>query len=152
MLDIAEDYKDTPLFWSKDVYLIQAFVNNGYRSSDLKFLNSVHKYIRAVSLADIAIDDGQLIFNQAFEGQAENRLRENGIKWSRSPSLPPHLFIVLWKLAISKCLMNEHSNISRRYSVGLYLGALLDQDVNRKWTRWKLMLKIDFPEETKTLA
>ena len=48
-MNITEDYKNLPLLRSKDVYLMQAFVDHGYREDDLKQLNFVRKYIRAVS-------------------------------------------------------------------------------------------------------
>ena len=35
-MDITEDYEDLPLLRSKDVYLMQAFVDHGYKEKDLK--------------------------------------------------------------------------------------------------------------------
>ena len=40
-LDITKDYEDLPLILSKEVYLMQAFVNNGYKGEDLKQHNFV---------------------------------------------------------------------------------------------------------------
>ena len=56
-LEITEDYEDLPLLWSKDVYLMKAFVDHGYKEEDLKQLNFVRKYIRTMSLADTTTVD-----------------------------------------------------------------------------------------------
>ena len=53
-LDLSEDYLNLPLFQEIDVNLMQSFVNNGYKSADLKYLNFVQKYISAASLANIS--------------------------------------------------------------------------------------------------
>ena len=67
MLDLSECYPDLPLLQEKDIYLMQAFINNKYKSADLKCLDFVWKYIQAVSLADISTVDGRQISYQAFE-------------------------------------------------------------------------------------
>ena len=41
----------------KNIYFIQAFVDNGFRNSDLKSINFVRKFIQAVTLADIVTTD-----------------------------------------------------------------------------------------------
>lgn len=60
-LDLAKDYEDLPFLQEKDVYLIQDFVDNRYKSSGLKCLNFVQKSIQATSLADIATVDSHQI-------------------------------------------------------------------------------------------
>ena len=73
-LDVSDDYPDLPLLQSKDVYLMQAFVDSGFRGVDLKCLNFVCKYIQATTLADIASVDGHMISHQSFQAQASNGL------------------------------------------------------------------------------
>ena len=60
-LEITKDYEDLPVLRKKDVYFMQAFVNNGFRNADLKSLNFVRKFIQAVTLADIATAGSNLI-------------------------------------------------------------------------------------------
>ena len=60
-LDITEAYDSLPLLRNKDVYLMQAFVDQGFKNSELKALNFVRKFIQAVTLADIATADGKRI-------------------------------------------------------------------------------------------
>ena len=60
-LDVTEDYDDLPLLRNKDVYIMQAFVDKGFKNADLKALNFVQKFIQAVTLADIATTDGHRI-------------------------------------------------------------------------------------------
>ena len=47
-LEVTEDYQDMPILCEKDVYLMEAFVDSGFRNADLKALNFVRKYLQAV--------------------------------------------------------------------------------------------------------
>ena len=60
-LDIMEDYKDVPLLRKKDEYLMMAFVKGDFRNADLKVLNYVRKFLKAITLADISTADGSRI-------------------------------------------------------------------------------------------
>ena len=60
-LDITEDYVDLLLLRDKDIYIMQAFVDKGFKNADLKALNFVRKFIQAVTLADIATIGGHCI-------------------------------------------------------------------------------------------
>ena len=130
-LDIIEDYDNLPLLWSKDVYLLQAFINNGYKGEDLKQLNFFRKYICAVSLADVTTVDKHKVMYQAFEAHSSNGLC-NDIIWPRSPDVLPRSFIIHWKLALAKCFLDHYSNINRRLPLGLDLKAWVDVDVDNK--------------------
>ena len=44
-LDITKDYADLPLLRTKDVHVMQSFVNNSFKNTDLKVLNFVCKFI-----------------------------------------------------------------------------------------------------------
>lgn len=57
-------------------YLMQAFVSNGFKNTDLKSLNFVRKFIQAVTLPDIATTDGNCIFHQSYNTVKSNGLRE----------------------------------------------------------------------------
>ena len=56
-LEITENYDNLPILHKKDVYLMQAFVDGGFRNTELKSLNFVRKSIKNVILADIATAD-----------------------------------------------------------------------------------------------
>ena len=74
-LDITEDYKDVPLLRQKDEYLMMAFVKRGFRNADLKALNYVRKFLKAITLADIVTADGSRISFQSFNIIERNSLR-----------------------------------------------------------------------------
>ena len=99
-------------------FLIQAFVDAGFRGADLKSLNFVQEYIEISSLTDIVTIDGHRTSYQEFEAISSNGLRGN-TKWPKVvPELPP-AFIALWKKAITKSFINFNSGIPRRLNHGL---------------------------------
>ena len=74
---ITKDYEDLPILHMKDVYLMKAFVNGGFRNVELKALNFVRKFIQAVTLADLATADGNRISQQSYDTVESNGLRED---------------------------------------------------------------------------
>ena len=76
-LEITEDYKDLPVLRERDVYLMEVFINGGFRNTDLKSLNFVRKYLKAVTLADIATADGRHISHHSYERLESNDLHKN---------------------------------------------------------------------------
>ena len=74
-LGITEDYKDVPLLRQKDEYLMMAFVKGGFWNADLKVLNYVRKFLKAITLVDIATVDGSKISFQLF-----NIIEGNGLQ------------------------------------------------------------------------
>ena len=83
-LDITKDYDDLPLLCNKDVYIMQTFVNNGFKNADLKALNFVRKFIQAITLADIANTDGRLISRRSYDAVESNGLRRE-LRWPKVP-------------------------------------------------------------------
>ena len=75
-LDFIEDYDDLPLLRNKDVDIMQAFVNKGFKNADLKALNFVRKFIQAVSVTDIATTDGHRISHRSYDAIESNGLRK----------------------------------------------------------------------------
>ena len=138
-LKITKDYKDLPVLQERDVYLMKAFVDGGFRNTDLKSLNFVRKYIQAVTLADIVIADGSRISYQAYEGTESNGLCKDLI-WQKVPTKEqiPTAFVTLWKSALNKCFINHASCIDRRISTSLSLGNWVDQEVGGKWVWWSV--------------
>ena len=74
-LDLCEDYPDLQPLRVNDVFLMQLFVDSGFRGADLKSLNFTRKKLEAITLVDIATVDGCRITQQAFEAIASNGLR-----------------------------------------------------------------------------
>ena len=122
-LKITENYKDLPALRERDVYLMKAFVDSGFRNADLKSLNFIRKYIQVVTLANIAIADGSCISYHVYEGIVSNGLRK-GLNWPKVPTKEQTspAFITLWKSDLNKCFINYASGINRRISTGLSLG------------------------------
>lgn len=73
-LDITKDYVNLPRQHKKDIYIMQSFVDNGFKNNNLKALNFVCKFIKFVTLADIATVDGNCISYQSFEAVESNGL------------------------------------------------------------------------------
>ena len=110
---------------------MQAFVDNGFKNTDLKFLNFVRKFIQTVTLADIATIDGDRFSQRSYEAVEINGLRKE-LYWPKVPDKLPPAFITLWKSALNKCFINQNSTNIRRISTGLCLLNWVDQDVNEK--------------------
>ena len=102
-LDVTEDYLDIPIICEKDAYLIEAFVNGGFRNADLKALNFFQKFLQAVTLSDIATADGHRISHYSYEGLEGNGLRKD-LVWPKVPTKDqmPQSFTTLWKSALNK--------------------------------------------------
>jgi hypothetical protein len=52
-IEIIEDYPQLPLLCQDDQYLMQGFIDAGYRKLDLKILNFMRMSLQAVTVADI---------------------------------------------------------------------------------------------------
>ena len=107
-LDLCEDYPDLHPLRVNDVFLMQSFVDSGFRGADLKSLNFTRKYLEAIILADIATVDGRRITQQAFEAMASNGLRGE-TTFSKAVSMLAPAALVLWKKAITKSFTNPNS-------------------------------------------
>ena len=118
-----------------DVFLVQDFVDAGFRGADLKCLNFVQKYIQAIPLADISSIDGHRISHQAFEALTSSGLSGN-TDWPKAPPVLPATFIALWKKTITKSFLNFNSGISQRMNHGSYLGDWTDPLVHDKLQWW----------------
>ena len=75
-LEITKDYADLQILPKRDVYLMQAFVDSGFKNADTKALNFVRKFIQAVTLANIATTVGSRISNQSYDAIENNGLRK----------------------------------------------------------------------------
>ena len=101
----------------------------------MECLNFVHKYIQAVTLADIATIDGYRIYHLSFEAQASNGLCDN-TDWPKAIPILQAVFIALWQKAIIKLFISSNLGIWYRLHLGLYLGDSIDPKVEDKWVWW----------------
>ena len=117
---------------------MMAFVKGGFRNADLKVLNYVRKFLKAITLADIATADGSRIAIQSYNIVEGNGLRLDIKEWPKTPSKDemPAFFTTLWQSALHKCFINNSSHLPRRITEGKQLGGWLDQDVKKKWDWW----------------
>ena len=136
-LEVTEDYQDMPILCGNNVYLIEAFVDGGFRNANLKALNFFRKYLQAVTLAYIATADDHRISHHSYKGLEGNGLRKD-LVWPKVPTKDQmsQSFITLWKSALNKCFIDQTSGIHQRIESGLTLGNWFDQDVGKKWTWW----------------
>ena len=134
-IEITEDYQEIKKLREYDTYIMEQFVKRGFTGKDLTSLNYVRKYLKVVTLADIATTDGTFISKKAFEGIAGNRLRDT-LGWPRTPEVLPPLFIKLWQEAITRCFLNpyNHENEKLKISNDKRLGGWYDLEIkNKKW-------------------
>ena len=52
-----------------DVLLMQAFINIGYKNSQLGMLNICQKHLQVITLGDITVTDGSIIHPDVKYGQ-----------------------------------------------------------------------------------
>ena len=65
---------------------MMAFVKGGFQNADLKALNFVRKFLKAVTLADIAMADGSRIAIQSYSIIEGNCLRTGIKEWPKTPT------------------------------------------------------------------
>lgn len=85
-IEIIKDYPQIPLLRNGGQYLMQGFIDVGYRHNDLRILSVMRMHIRAIILADIVTADSQSITHQAWILHKEYGFRKH-YNWSRSPPL-----------------------------------------------------------------
>jgi hypothetical protein len=104
----------------------------------------VRKFLKAITLADIATTNGVNISRNAFEARSGNRLCE-GLGWPRVPEVMPQLFIKLWKEAIKLCFLNpyNHTNKKRKIQNSQQLGDWHKLEVKNKTWEWFLCVNED---------
>jgi hypothetical protein len=107
-------------------------------------MNYVRKFLKAITLADIATTNGVYISRNAFEARSGNRLRE-GLGWLRVPAELPQSFIKLWKEAITLYFQNpyNHTNEKRKIQNSQQLGDWHELEVKNKTWEWFLCVNKD---------
>ena len=83
-IKIHEDYSNVTLLREGDQFLMQAFVDNGFRDQELSCLNTMQMAIKAIGLADIVTADGSAISHRADLLKHSNGLHDS-LDWPRPP-------------------------------------------------------------------
>ena len=112
-IEIIEDYPQLPLLRQNDQYIMQGFINAGYRKLDLKILNFMRMSLRAVTVADIASSSGYTINHLSWELKQGNGLREH-YDWPRDPPSFTTSQVKLWKSALTAAFIQPHSISTHR--------------------------------------
>jgi hypothetical protein len=112
-IEIIEDYPQLPLLRQKDQYIMQGFINAGYRKQDLKILNFMQMSIRAGTVADIASATGKTINHLSWDLLQGNSLHEH-YDWPRDPPSFTSSQKKLWKTALTKAFIQPHSTQTHR--------------------------------------
>jgi hypothetical protein len=134
-IEIEEDYQDLKELQEHAVFIMEQFVERGYVEKDLPSLNYVRKFLKAITLADIAMTNGVYISHNAFEAKSGNRLQE-GLGWPWVPEVLTQPFIKLWKEATTLCFLNpyNHTNEKRKIQNSQQLGDWHKLEVkNKTW-------------------
>ena len=139
-LDLCEDYPDLQPLRVNDVFLMQLFVDSGFRGANLKSLNFTRKLLKAIILADIATVDGHRITQQAFEAIVSNGMRGETNFSKAVPVLAPAA-ILLWKKAITKSFINFHSGRYRQMNHKSRLRNWTGPEIHGRWQWWRSPLE-----------
>ena len=81
--------------------------SSAYKHLKLKTLNHIRKFLKAYSLANIAMINGKYISHLAYTVEESNNLRRE--KWPRTPKMMPSM-ITLWQSALKICFLKPYSN------------------------------------------
>ena len=81
VIQITEDLPDPPTLRRDDTFLMPIFVRAGYRGKQLRVLNEVRLFLRALTIADIASADGTWVQHFAYYLTRPSLLRSN-YDWS----------------------------------------------------------------------
>ena len=132
-IEIIEDFPTIPTLRKKDQFLMECFMTSGYSGADLKKLNYVRKYLKAVTLSDISTCDGKKVSHESFLATCSNGLR-NDLDWPRVPSILPRSFITLWQRALCEIFIIPYATANNRTLISP-LGPWTDPSVEAKW-KW----------------
>ena len=134
-LDLRKEYPDLQPLRVNDVYLMQLFVDSGFRGANLKSLNFTRKKLEVITLADIATVDRRRITQQTFQAIAGNGLRGETTFPKAVPTLAPAA-IVLWQKAITKSFINLHSGRDQQMNHRSHLRDWTYPVIHNRWQWW----------------
>jgi hypothetical protein len=104
-----------------DKFLMHTFMLQGYSSKELRLLNQVRNFLRAVTLADITTADGRSLAPGILEGTYLAQ-RMDKYSWPRQPTQLSKAHTELWSAAVQKCFTQAPYTISKlRIPLGNWL-------------------------------
>ncbi|HEY9818173.1 MAG TPA: hypothetical protein V6D20_20565, partial [Candidatus Obscuribacterales bacterium] len=110
-IDIDDPYEPIRLIRDKDQFLMQAFLNNGFRGKTLHQLNECRMYLRAITLADITNAPGDYLLHTALTGKRSSVW--HNYTWPRDP---PHITggqWTTWRNALRTCFSNPYETTTK---------------------------------------
>ena len=121
-LVIHEDFVDPPTLRHQDTYLMNCFIQYGFKGRELRLLNELRMSIQAITVSDIATADGRSIRHSAWLLQSSNGLRSH-FDWPRAIPITASLK-QLWHKALRRCFLDLPNHpTSRQLKCHLWVGA-----------------------------
>jgi hypothetical protein len=100
---------------SHDVFIMKAFIDHGFRKSELKMLNDTRLYLRVYVLSQITTMDGSQIEEWAWEAVPAHTDKTD-IEWPRRQPSLSRSHRELWRRALIKCF---HVREARRIDANI---------------------------------
>ncbi|MGL5936611.1 MAG: hypothetical protein ACRCZI_13435, partial [Cetobacterium sp.] len=85
-----------------DRFLMEAFVNARFDAKQLKLLNEVRNWLKAVTLADVVTADGRTFLPGIKRGERSSQQLHN-YSWPRQPDRLTKAHWDIWEEALNKC-------------------------------------------------
>ena len=85
-----------------DRFLMEAFVNAKFDAKQLKLLNEVRNWLKAVTLADVVTADGRTFLPGIKRGERSSQQLHN-YSWPRQPDRLTKAHWDIWEEALNKC-------------------------------------------------
>jgi hypothetical protein len=85
-----------------DRFLMEAFVHARFDAKQLKLLNEVRNWLKAVTLADVVTTDGRTFLSGIKQGE-RSRQQLHNYSWPRQPDKLTKAHWDIWEEALGKC-------------------------------------------------
>ena len=126
----GEDGLTSPPRRTGDIYLMDAFIAQGYSDNDILALNDCRLYLQATTLSDLCSADGLSITHEAWNGICKVSRQE--YEWINTHK-PGNNTWNLWRTTIKSLFLDPNSLYDRKLIVPL--GDWL-QPTDLSWTWW----------------
>jgi hypothetical protein len=111
-----------------DIFIMNLFVQHGYKTDDLFALNVCRMYLHAVTFSDLVTADGLFLTNSAWNGKRDGT-RSSRYRWPRTQR-PGNNTWQLWQTALQKtALVRQNSDLRLRLAIGHWS----NDHANWKW-------------------
>ena len=106
-----------PLTRENDIFLMEAFVNEGFSGINLVRINRCRLFLQVNTLADVIIGYGDDYCKQTYQGHRDATRTSNFI-WPTQPR-PDNKSIKMWRRALRKCFPKRQGRCT--YTLGKWL-------------------------------